>query len=436
MYFLEAFDLLRLHGRVAGRYHPLAEQVVGRPMGSLTPIQIALLIVAGVSTAGVIANLIRRGRTLSGYEEIAPEVMRLGKALRAETFRDHMDVVISGSFNGVPAVVRFSNAENTPAVNVRMPAAATFQLSVCHIRAKAREGGRNLIKTGNAAFDARFATRTDQVTVAGLFLHGTATRVLERLACSRNTFLTVGNGAVELSELLLPTPNTGEHILEHLRAMAELGQLLRSMPGSDRIKVATMQRDHHVAVRLAMVVGVAAALASVYTANKTPSTAAPMNVNATVANGIPPAEALLLRDAKSWRVAAADDFDTTVAAWMRGQGQKVAGRITADFSGTGAAHDVAYLLIGPEQRRRIAILANHTSRVDGEMVNAGAIARIPKSAVSRIEWRGGKAPEGILGDGLLVVQRRGDMESAVVFFLSSKGVVSGAPANYQQISFP
>jgi hypothetical protein len=344
--------------------------------------------------------------------------------------------VISGAYNGVPAVVRFSNAENTPAVNLRMPAPATFQLSVSHISVSGREGGRNLIKTGTAAFDARFATRTDQVTVAGLFLQASATKLLEQLACSRNTFLSIGHGAIELSELVTPTPNTSEHVLGHLRAMAELGQLLRAMPGADRVKVATMQRESHLAGRAAMLVGILVALASVYTATTLPPSPAATDVNVTVDNGIPPADATLLRDAKLWRVAAADEFDPIVAAWMRGQGQNPAGRINADFSGTGTANDVAYLLIGPEGKRRIAILANHTNRVDGEMLDSGAIVRIPKSVVPRIDWQGGKPPEGILGDGLLVVQRRGDKESSVVFFLSSAGIVSGAPANYQQIGLP
>ena len=65
--------------------------------------------------------------TLSAYHEVAAEVKLLALVIRGEVFHDGFDVVVSGKYNGVPAV-RLSNAENTPGVNVRMPAATSSSI--------------------------------------------------------------------------------------------------------------------------------------------------------------------------------------------------------------------------------------------------------------------------------------------------------------------
>ena len=404
-------------------------------MGHLSPGQVALLILAALSATGVVISLLRRWSTFAGYEEIADEVRRLAQAISAEVFRDGADVVVSGRYKDRQAVVRFSNAENTPGLNLRMPAATTFHLSVAHASARVgSEGGRILVRTGNANFDARFATRTDHFTEAKLFLGDAKAEQLQKLACSNNTFLTLSGGVIELSELVIPDTNTCGHVLEHLESMAELEIALRAMPGSDRVKVVSIKRERQVAGRIAIAVGVAVALGSVLAATKMPSAPVFDEVNATLANGIPPADAVLIRDAQRWRVAGAYDLDPTASAWLRNQGQQPAGRIKADFSGLGSAQDVAYLLIGPNERHRIAILAKHANHLDGEMMGAALIARIPKGVIGSIQWKGGKAPDNILGDGLLVVQQQGNTQSAVVFFLSPSGTVSGAPVDYQQIN--
>ena len=406
-------------------------------MGSLSPGQIALLIVAGLAGAGVIISLIRSRKTFSGYGEIVEEVGRIAQAIGGDVFRDGTDVVVAGSYYGSQCVVRFSNAENTPGMNIRMPAAATFQLSVAHAGARVGgEGGRMLVKLGNATFDQRFATRTDHLTEAKLFLQSSASEHLQKLACSTNTFVSIGNGAIELSELVIPTPDTCRHVLEHLGSMSEVATRLRSMPGSDRVKLVSFKRERQVAGRIAIVVGVVVALGSVFAATRLPSRPAFSDVNATMVNGIPPADALLVRDVQRWQVADTDSFDPNAATWLRNQGHQPAGRIEADFSGMGPANDVAYLLVGPDGHRRIVIIARHATHLDGEMVDVGLIARIPKSAVASIQWKGGRAPEDVLGDGLLVVQGKGEAQSSVVFFLKSSGTVSGAPADYQQISLP
>ena len=409
---------------------------MGEIMVFLTPGQVALWIVASVVALGVILALVRSRMTFYGYHDIAAEVGRLSQAMRGPVVRNGSDLVVAGTCQGAQAVVRFSKANGVLRLNVRMPAATTFQLSVAHTSAPAGEAGHTVLKTGNEEFDAKFATRTNRPTHAKIFLHPSITALLQKLAGSNDALLSIGGGAIELSQRLVASPNTSERIVEHLQTMAELGVALRAMPGADLVKLETFPVERHIAGRVAIAVGVVIALGCIYAAMQAPSQAAFQDVNATVANGIPPADAMLLHDARRWRVASPDDFDPIAAAWLRGQGRAPAGRIAADFTGKGTAGDVGYLLIGPAGRRRIAILGNHATGLDGEMVDIAGIAAVPKSAVAKISWKGGKAPDNILGDGLLVVQRHGDAYTSVVFFLSQSGVVSGAPEDYQQISLP
>ncbi len=99
-------------------------------MGSLSPLQIALLIIAAVSIVGMVIAVVRSRRTYSEYEEIAGEARRLGSIIKGEIFRDGNDLVVSGNYGMLPTVVRFSNDENTPGLNMRMQAPATLTLSL------------------------------------------------------------------------------------------------------------------------------------------------------------------------------------------------------------------------------------------------------------------------------------------------------------------
>lgn len=403
-------------------------------MGSFSPLQIALFIVAALSIVGVVITFIRSRMTYSGYEEIVHEVHRVGMALHGETFRDGSDVVVSGSYERLPAVVRFSNEENTPGLNIRMQAPATFLLSVVPSGAQVTEGGRNLVKTTDELFDSRFSTRTDQPTSANMFITKQVTGLLQRLACSKNTYLSIGGGAIELSELVIPQPSTSQHVLDHLKAMARLSQGLREMPGSDRVKLVTFARERHIAARIAMVVGAAVALLSIFAATQVPNKPPASGVNQTLSSGILPLDAYHIPNTQGWRTATADDLDPVAVSWLRGNGQQPQGRIEGDFSGKDTGRDVAYLLVGPDGVRRLVLLADSENRYDTKFPYIGLAARVPKGIVNSIQWVGGRAPEGMDGDGVLLVRNKDDATSGVVLFLSGRGIVSASPVNYQDIS--
>lgn len=404
-------------------------------MGSLSPLQVALLIVAALSMVGVVIAFIRSRMTYSGYSDLVNDVRRLALAMRGEIFRDGADVVISGTYERLPAAVRFSNEENTPGLNIRMQAPATFLMSVVPAGAQVGEGGRNLVRTADEQFDSRFNTRTDQPMQAHMFLSKETTGLLQRLACSKSTFVSIGNGAIELSELVIPNPDAGEHVIEHLKSMAKLSQALHSMPGSDRIKLLTFERDHHVAARVAMVVGSVVALVSVFAATRVSTREPPLSgVNQTLSSGILPLDATRISNTKDWRAATADDFDPAAVSWLRGNRKQPAGRITGNFSGKGTGRDIAYLLVDAAGARRVVLLADNENRYDTKFPYIGLAVRVPKENLNSIKWAGGRAPEGVDGDGLLLLRKPDDPASAIVLFLSGRGIVSASPANYQEIN--
>lgn len=401
-------------------------------MGSLSPAQVALLIIAALSVLGVIITFIRTRMTYTGYEDIAGEIRRLGHSLGGEVFRDDADVVVSGRWAKQTAVVRFSIQENTPGLNIRMPAPTTFQLSVSPSSAPVTEGGRIPVKTTDENFDMRFTARTDQPTQARMFLTRQSTALLQRLACSKNTYVSIGRGEIELSELVVPAVTPAQHVIEHLKAMVALGNNLRTMPGAEKVKVVQFHRDRHVVARLAMVVGAIVAIGSIFAAMEVPQRPATAGANPTLASGILPSDALVIGNAERWRAASADDLDPSAVGWLRGTGRHPESRIEGDFGGGGQGRDVSYLLVGPGGSRRVVIIAGHENRYDAGYPYVGLIARIPKSAVASIRWQ--EAPQGAVGDGVLLVKRPDDGTSGVVIFLTPQGIVSAVPANYQEIT--
>ena len=82
----------------------------------------------------------------------------------------------------------------------------------------------------------------------------------------------------------------------------------------------------------------------------------------------------------------------------------------------------------------MVLLAGNENRYDTKFPYIGLAVRVPKENLNSIKWAGGKAPEGADGDGLLLLRKKDDPSSAIVLFLSGRGIVSASPANYQDIN--
>lgn len=386
-----------------------------------------------MAMVGGIIVLLRRATTFRAYEDLVDDAREIGKGLRGEVFRDGDDLVVSGNQGRWPVHVRFSHAENTPGLDIRMHAPASFTLWVS-ARSEAAVEGRAQLRTGDPSFDARFATRSDHPTQANLLLGSKRLLpAIQSLCCSANTFLAITAGAIELTEVITPHPYTARHVQDHLESMAKLAGFLKTMPGAERYKIKPIRRERHIVGRLAISAGVLAAVVSVVAATENPYGDLPQYNLAKVPRGVLPVDAIHIPAILGYRLATAGDFDERAVSWLRANRRDASGRITGDFSGKGDLRDAAYVLVGKDGSRRVILLAGRESRYDIKYADVGIIARVPKAAVASIQWKG-MPPAQVDGDGLLILRKSGDPSSALVVFISGSRVITATPAAYESIN--
>ena len=407
-------------------------------MGSLPPIAVALTIIFVVTLVGFIVAHFRDRSTYAGYEDIIGEASQVARSLKGEIFRDGTDLVASGNFFKLPVVVRFSYDENTPGLNIRMSAPATFTLSVVPKGAQATEG-RVLVRTSDDMFDAKFTSRSDHPNQAKIFLGGkTVNAALHKLCCSQKTFFTMTSGSMELSELVIPEPYTAHHILDHLESMRRLAAAAAEMPGAHTVAIHEIQKERNLVGRLAIAVGVITAILVVVgaTRNLTSSAkAGPVDpAGASVGRGIMPVDATGIPQAARYRAAAESDLNPAAAAFLRQFGDIHAGRVPGNYSGQGNPRDVAYLLVSDSGTYRAVLLVKGVNRMDSEFASEAFIARIPQDRLKNIAWADPAPSADPDGDALLVVRNVGDQTSGTVIYLSGGRIVSGSPANFNQVS--
>ncbi|MGE0405960.1 MAG: hypothetical protein AB7O65_06655 [Candidatus Korobacteraceae bacterium] len=403
-------------------------------MKSLSPVETTLIIAGAVSLVGLLIAFFRNRAIFTGYQEVAEEARALRRALSGVILRDGDDLVVNGTFQNWPVVIRFSNAENTAGLNLRMMVPASFAMSVAPTAMQLIDGGRQAVATGDYLFDARFSTRTNHPAQSKLFLTRANLTLVQKLCCSSKTLLSVNQGTLEVSELVTPH-DAASHALEHLQVMAQLAVEFRSMPGAEAVKVVPFRRDRHVLGRIAIVAACAVCLASVVAATRASVRAMATSEasGAELPEGMLPLEAQSIPEASNWKLAAMNEFDPVGIYWMRSQGVEPEGRISLDFSGSGTSGDTTFVLVS-EKVHRVVVLAQHRNLFDSSFPELTAVARVPQSSVGAISWAGGAGPDEIPGDGLLVVTGQGENASAMVLFVKDSRLLSFVPENYQQIN--
>ena len=354
-----------------------------------------------------------------------------------ELFRDGEDLVINGTQGHLPVVIRLSYAENTPGLHIRMVATANFRMFVMPKGTRSMEG-RVQVRTNDDSFEARFVTRSDNPTQAKMYLGSKGVLPeLGKLGCSSKGFVTFTTGSIEQSEALVPTPNTGKHIQEHLLSLERLAKELARMPFADRVELKPLKRERRLVLKTVIVAGIIAALVGIITAAQQPKEIPLPSVGTQthLAEGVMPNDALVMNSLTDWRAATTADLDPDAAAWARGAGQKDSGRLTLNLDGTQkTTKDVAYLLVNEKDgQRRIVVLADGKTNYDVKYPYVGLLAIVPKDNIAKIQWSS-RTPEDPDGDAILLIRKLQDRSSGLVMYFSDGKLVSGVPSDYQSIN--
>lgn len=405
-------------------------------MTTLSPVAVALAIIVAVAFAGAVIAYFRSRMQIRGYEDIAGDARQIARGLKAELFRDGNDLVISGNHASFPTIIRFSYDENTPGLDLRMSAPASFTMSVVPKGARATEG-RVQVKTPSENFDARFVTRSDQPTQAKMLLSSKLVQSnLEKLCCSPKTFLTVNQGLIEVSELVVPDVALVRHVMGHVAEMAAIATACKTMPGAETVKIQKFQHERHLAFRLALAAGIVAAIFAVVVAVETPPTNEVQAQGLKAQTGITPAVAAVIRNSDPWRLARPADFDPDAAAWARGRGGVPAG-FTAMSVGSGNAEsslDGAYVLTDARSESRVALIYGMKNVWDMTFKKVCVAVRVPHELFPTIQWAGTNPPQPQPdGDGFLIVRDTKDPASGLIVFLVKGHVATAAPADYTRV---
>lgn len=384
--------------------------------------------------------LIRRARllyNLRGYRTVARELRHIAAAIdKGEIDRDGSDLLIRGNGKQFPCWIRLSQSDTQPALNIRgpFPLKATIY---CSAREQEHPANATTVRTGDAWFDSRFRISTDQPATARILLASAGfSTAMRKLCCSSQTFVVIENDQIEVRELVVSTKDFASHVLNHLTEIGEILNVACQFPGAqpNKERVGRSGSWRRLAPYvLSPVLLIAACLttsarrlsqqSSPYPVTEFPSTA-----------GIPPSDASKIPDLQNWRLMEAADFDVNGNAWLQQQGQTPQGRITATFAGSGP-EDSAYLLRAKASHAtRLVVFVRGEIRYDAMMPIALA-ARVPKSSLGGITWRG-RGPTGDpAGDGLLVVRKYDDPGSGMIFFFSGLQLMFEAPKDFRAVSF-
>ena len=399
----------------------------------MQPLALILNIAIVVGIVGIVVYWVRRFAVFLGYKAIEPDVLQIAELLKAQPLRDRSDVVLEGHYGGNPTIIRFSHRVDTPGLDIQMRVPASISFFLMPKNFAATNEGRVLMRTGSAPLDRRFNARTDHPMEFKMLTAGAAIKTsLEQLCCSTQTGLTVKDRVIELSELTIP-PFTANHVFDHLQSMLTLAKAIHEMPGADLVKVDPLaRRGSSWPVRIALAGGLVCLVALLFTQpyNRVPDASA--NTVAPPA-GVMPADAVRLQQLQGWHAATRDDFAGAVQRYLQQRRLEPAGHIAADFEGSSRLSDSAYLLIDTSGRKRVSMLARGAVAYDAIFPRVDFLARIPKSAMAKIQWMSSGPPLPSDGDGLLVVQNANDPTASVVLLRHGAQTLSARPADFNKI---
>ncbi|HEX8926962.1 MAG TPA: hypothetical protein VF786_14275 [Terriglobales bacterium] len=402
------------------------------------PLLIAFDILTLVAVLGCLWMLMREAVLFRGYRSLRKVAKAMAYGLNGSTFRDGTDLVINGFYRGVPTVVRFSFAENTPEVNVWMKVASALTMFASHKSAKLLEG-RTRVLTRNSWFDERFVLRTDNTDdLAALLTDDRAFKELKNLCCSPGTAVALNRDSLEISEQTIPVPNTFKHLMAHLDSMAEMAVRVGALSNLKH-KAKIYVPDRYLIARAALLLLILAGGFELYSAMDHYG-----EPQQTAYAGISNTEPMSEEEAQipgrlAWRLATASDFDPGLVAWMHDHGMEPNGRIHAHFEGTEDSHGTGYVYVqragAPSTEWRIVMMSEKKRVYDATFRGLTAVMLAQKDSIAHQQSDAGDSqPPSPDGDGLLLIGKNGDTPFATVLYSSGGKIQTQRVSDYYSLA--
>src|SRR3954471_1696453 len=210
-------------------------------MNGFHPLGLAALIVAVISLVGMIAAIVKYQRTFRGFEDVAGDARAIAKRIKGEIFRDGPDLVISGNYEQIPAIIRLSHAENTPglSIDMKVPAKFKFSLTPRQWGGTVPEGTTVNVPT----LSVNFHGRTDSpLETSQLIASSSVKKALAAVCWTAKVFLEISPGRLLINELLIPA-SLDSRVSELLTAGSTLSAQLEKFPGADLRKIQAIKHD-------------------------------------------------------------------------------------------------------------------------------------------------------------------------------------------------
>jgi hypothetical protein len=328
-------------------------------------------------------------------------------------------------------VARFSRAENSPELSLKVHAHADFTL-YCLPHKYPAELGRVSLRT-EPALESTFRVTTDHPKQAAFLLAYTDTaKEIRKLCYSSQTLLALRDGSLEFSEMTFPSGDVYQHVLDQVRLMVKIADAAAKTAGA---KLAVAERQPRNWFRIAYVCASVMLLSVTLVARSRRDTGKSNPVVASAPKPAEPSELSQIPDSNGWRLVQKSDFDPSALNWMRDEDHPVEGSVSFVVNPKRET-GVAYLLKpkGAASPTRLVITVNGTVKFDVKFPEVAMIALVRHDSMSHIEW-GRRPPQTHPeGDGVLVIWRLNEPQSSTLFFANGSRVFSADPKDYQNIA--
>lgn len=400
--------------------------------------ELAVLVAIAIAAVGFAFEFVRARMRLKGFSEVGKDLRTLALDLNGEIDRDGDDLLLRGNYGHWPVMIRFSRSEYEAGVSIQMPVPAHVTL-YCYPVGHQGEEGQTPLAISDERFMAHFRLSTNNTPLdVSMILSSPA--VLSELSkiTDSQTYLTLENRTLELSEAVIVPEHLGSRLMGRVRGMTRIASEAAEVHGSGHIPATHKKPRNYfrfgymgTAALILIVLAISVFL------GRRPAKAEAEVLPKPSAMSIPAALSSQIPQLQGWHVASANEFDVDATAWLQQQGQRPNGHIAANLD-SDQSPDEAYVFKrepGPPGTNgsRFVLFIDNKERYDAEMPQIDAVARISKDALGSVEWRGKRVSTPAAG-GVIVIQRYRDPSSAIVFFVSGSKLVSAVPKDFRNMN--